>query len=54
MKRVVGLYRKAVDWTNAHPDANNTAPFLVSLREEGKRIALGGITTGHFSRGLKE
>jgi U32 family peptidase len=49
-----GLYVKAADWTNTHPEAKDGHTFLTTLKDEVKKISLGGITTGHFLRGLKE
>jgi U32 family peptidase len=54
IRAIAGLYTNAVTWTNAHPDARDGHPFLTSQKDRVKKISLGGITTGHFLRGLKE
>jgi putative protease len=54
IRTIAGLYGKAADWTNSHPEAKDGHTFLSTLKEEVKKISLGGITTGHFLRGLKE
>jgi U32 family peptidase len=51
---MAALYRKAVTWTNTHAEAGDGHAYLLSLKHDAKQIALGGITTGHFLRGLKE
>jgi U32 family peptidase len=52
-QRMTEIYRFAIDLTNR--GAPGTVPKeLVSLKDEVKEIALGGITSGHFLRGLKE
>jgi putative protease len=47
------LYREAVDSleAGAGPSRNES---LQTLKEQARGISLGGITTGHFLRGLKE
>ncbi len=44
------IYREAVDATNAGLPAGRTA-VLKNLKDRVRRIALGGITAGHFTRG---
>jgi U32 family peptidase len=51
--RITQIYRSAVDLTNR--DISEKVPGeLAALKGMVKEIALGGITTGHFLRGLKE
>ena len=45
------IYREAVDAANTALPEERTA-VLKRLKERVRRIALGGITAGHFIRGL--
>ncbi len=45
------IYREAVDTVNTGPAEGDSA-VLKSLKERVRQIALGGITAGHFIRGL--
>jgi putative protease len=47
------VYRKAVDYTNAG-QIRARDPFLSARKEEVRNFSLGGITAGHFLRGLRE
>ncbi|MFA4859229.1 DUF3656 domain-containing protein [Methanoregula sp.] len=47
------IYRAAVDYTNTTKASHNDR-HLSLWKEEAKKISCGGITTGHFLRGLKE
>jgi putative protease len=48
------IYRSAVDLTDTAGQSGTPAQELAVLREQVKQIAFGGITTGHFLRGLVE
>ena len=45
------IYRKAIDLVN---DGAVTENQIKSLKDRIKTLACGGITSGHFLRGLKE
>ena len=51
--RIVRLYREATELVLTGTGPSREAE-LRRLRDRVKEIALGGITTGHFIRGLKE
>lgn len=46
------IYLKAIEITAK--DASSLKDDLAALKEEARRRSLGGITTGHFLKGLKE
>ena len=46
------IYREAVRITGE--GAKKDDRQLLRLKEQAKALSLGGITAGHFSRGLKE
>jgi putative protease len=52
-QEMTALYRAAVDHTNAER-ATSRDPALAALKEKAQQISAGGITSGHFLRGLKE
>ena len=54
VREMTRIYRSAVDLTGSRGDAMARAKELAALKERVKRIALGGITAGHFIRGLRE
>ncbi len=54
VKEMTQIYRSAVDVTNARETTGTRARHLAALKERVKQIALGGITAGHFLRGLKD
>jgi putative protease len=49
---MTAIYRRALDAIKAAP--NEQARLLLELKAEIKKMAAGGITTGHYLRGLKE
>jgi putative protease len=51
-REICRIYREAVDAANKGPAEGDPA-VLESLKERVRQIALGGITTGHFIRGLR-
>jgi len=51
-KKMVGTYREAIQAT--HQDGSGLRGRLTQLKDSIKAFTLGGITTGHFVRGLKE
>lgn len=51
VREMTALYRKAVD--AAERRDHGWKQELARLKEEAKRMSLGGITAGHFLRGLK-
>jgi len=50
---MIRIYRAAVDCTSTGP-ADVRDSRLSALKEEARKISCGGITAGHFTRGLKE
>jgi putative protease len=48
------IYRAAADLANADGDPGTQSKELAVLKEQVKKIALGGITAGHFIRGLRD
>ena len=54
VRTVTGIWRRGLDWAYAHPGADANDPFLASLKAELERVAYGGITPGHFLRGLRD
>jgi putative protease len=54
VQEMTRIYRSAVDVTNTSGPAGTPSKELAALKEQVKRLALGGITTGHFIRGLAE
>ena len=54
VQEMTRIYRSAVDVTNTTGRSGTPAKELAALKEQVKRLALGGITTGHFLRGLAE
>jgi len=50
-REMVHIYRDAI--IKARQDTTGTRHDLTSLKKRVKEIALGGITAGHFERGLK-
>ncbi len=51
--RMVGLYRQAIELTGNGTGASRGAD-LKKLKAEAGEIATGGITAGHFLRGLRD
>ncbi len=51
VREMTALYRKAVDATERRD--HGWQQELAGFKEEAKRMSLGGITAGHFLRGLK-
>ncbi|HZD44317.1 MAG TPA: U32 family peptidase, partial [Methanomicrobiales archaeon] len=51
-REMTGLYKWAIECTTKK--APGWRDTLLSMKDEAKKISLGGITTGHFLRGLKE
>jgi putative protease len=51
-REMVRVYREAI--ASAAQKPGTATRDTASLRERVKAIALGGITTGHYPRGLKE
>jgi putative protease len=51
-KKMVGTYRDAIQATQQ--DGSGLRGRLAQLKDSIKACTLGGITTGHFVRGLKE
>jgi len=49
-----GIWRRALDQLAASPGAPDRAPFLTACRDELRRISRGGLSTGHFQKGLRE
>ena len=50
-QEITRIYRTAVNYTNEGKAASRD-PRLSALREEARKISCGGITAGHFLRGL--
>jgi len=50
-EEMVRIYREAVAMRDLSPEA--AAPLLSAAKARAKEISLGGITAGHFLRGLK-
>ena len=49
---MVRIYREAVGIATRHP--GSTARDYAALKDRIKAMALGGITAGHYARGLKD
>jgi putative protease len=49
---MIYLYQEAIQLAKKDVPAND--PHFRNLKDAAKRIALGGITAGHFIRGLQE
>ena len=49
---MVRIYRDAIGIASQNPDSINHD--YAALKDRIKAIALGGITAGHYTRGLKE
>jgi U32 family peptidase len=54
VKEMTQIYRSAVDLTGTGGNTGTRTQQLAALKERIKSIALGGITAGHFIRGLRE
>jgi putative protease len=50
-EEMVRIYRDAVATRDLSPEA--AAPVLIAAKARAKAISLGGITAGHFLRGLR-
>jgi putative protease len=51
-REMIRLYRQAIILTKKGVRTDD--PRFSQLKDEVKRLAIGGITAGHFIRGLKE
>jgi len=54
VRSVCRIYRHAIDASAPGPATGRPSPRAVPGMNELKRIGPGGVTTGHFLRGLKE
>jgi U32 family peptidase len=54
LREMTQIYRSAADRTNAGGDMGTLTGELAALKERVRGMALGGITAGHFLRGLRE
>jgi putative protease len=54
IRTICRIYRSAGSGSSPQPADSRRSGFIPSLKNEIDRVALGGITTGHFIRGLKE
>lgn len=54
VRTVCRIYRQAIDEAALHPATGRPSPRAAPRMSGIQKIALGGVTTGHFLRGLKE
>jgi collagenase-like PrtC family protease len=54
VRSVCRIYRHALDESAQNPATGRPSPHTAPEMGGINRIALGGVTTGHFLRGLKE